>query len=125
MMSHSLLVYSALPPCCILHLVQNEHSQPDFRPGEWAVIDTEDRSARNGDVYLIEWMGGRRNICRANHHPPSSKPGALCWMVSALRKGLWTETAFPTAYLESKLLGAVIGIYQASEREHLRLTGGL
>ncbi|MEO6607827.1 MAG: hypothetical protein ABIN69_05100 [Aestuariivirga sp.] len=76
-MAHSLLVYSSLPPGCVLHLVQNQHSLPDFRPGEWAVIDTEDRTARHGDVYLVRWESGSGSICRARHHLPSSKAGAL------------------------------------------------
>jgi len=123
-MVQSLIVYSQLPPGCIAHLVQDEHSLPDLRPGEWAVVDTADKTARNGDVYLVQWQGGRRSICQARHHAPSSKAGALGWSLRVLRPGLVAgETGLPTEYLESKLVGAVIGVFLSKAPEPLRIEG--
>ncbi|MEO6607828.1 MAG: hypothetical protein ABIN69_05105 [Aestuariivirga sp.] len=40
-------------------------------------------------------------------------------MLSPLSPGHCIETALPTAYLESKLVGAVIGLYQSSFNDAL------
>lgn len=64
---NTLNVYRTPPPHCIAFEVTDRHSLPFIDPGEVVVIDTEDRTPRVGDIYVIEWIGGRRNVCQARH----------------------------------------------------------
>jgi hypothetical protein len=134
---NTLNVYRTLPPHCILYEVTDRHSLPFIDPGEIVVIDTEDRTARVGDIYVIEWQGGRRKLCQARHSQ-WNHGDELCWFVGSMRttsrkefetwlakartswaKGQiptlvagWSEGPYETDHLESKLVGAVIGVYK-------------
>ena len=55
----------ALPAGCIAFPVVNHDSGQHLRPGEFAVVDTADKEPRHLDVYVIQWNGGRRNVCQA------------------------------------------------------------
>jgi hypothetical protein len=139
---NTLSVYRTLPPNCIAVQVMDRHSLPFIQPGEVVVVDTEDRTPRVGDIYVIEWNGGRRNVCQARHSagPWQTKGKDARWHVGSMRtitpaefedwfastdeasrKGMvpqwfggWAEGPFNFDYLESKLVGAVIGLYKPS-----------
>lgn len=139
---NTLNVYRTLPPHCIAFEVTDRHSLPFIEPGEVVVVDTEDRTPRVGDIYVIEWIGGRRNLCQARHSAPpwqrnepepvwhvgsmrtTSREEFETWLAAAndaTRKGMvpqwcggWAEGPFDRDYLESKLLGAVIGLHKPS-----------
>lgn len=142
MQHNTLNVYRTLPPHCIAFEVTDRHSLPFIEPGEVVVVDTEDRTPRVGDIYVIEWIGGRRNVCQARHSAtPWQKDGQETrWHVGSMRTttpaefeewlaaskeairkdmtpqwcGGWAEGPFDRDYLESKLVGAVIGLYKPS-----------
>lgn len=139
---NTLNVYRTLPPNCIALTVDDHYSLPFIRPGECVVVDTENKTARVGDIYVIEWMGGRRNLCQARHssvvyqregHAPRWNVGSMrtttreefeTWLAEPIKPGVisewnrsWTEGPFTLDHLESKLVGAVIGLYQPSVRQ--------
>ncbi|MCZ7488512.1 S24/S26 family peptidase [Rhizobium rhizogenes] len=137
---NTLTVYRTLPPHCVTLEVTDRHSLPFIEPGEVVVIDTEDRTPRVGDIYVIEWAGGRRNVCQARHSAtPWQKDGQEPrWHVGSMRtttpaefedwiaaaaeanrKGMlpqwgggWAEGPFTHDHLKTKLVGAVVGIYK-------------
>lgn len=137
---NTLNVYRTLPPHCIAFEVVDRHSLPFIEPGEVVVVDTEDRTPRVGNIYVIEWIGGRRNVCQASQASGRWKiePKDPYWEVSSLRSltpaeyvewlvrlslarrdgmllelpGGWKEGPFTFEHLESKFVGAVIGLYK-------------
>lgn len=137
---NTLNVYRTLPPHCIAFEVTDRHSLPFIEPGEVVVVDTEDRTPRVGDIYVIEWIGGRRNVSQARHSAaawqkagcdlrwhvgsmrttaPAEFEGWLAAAAEANRKGMvpqwcggWAEGPFSFDHLQSKLVGAVIGLYK-------------
>ncbi|AVH40644.1 S24/S26 family peptidase [Agrobacterium tumefaciens] len=139
---NTLNVYRTLPPHCIAFEVTDRHSLPFIGPGEVVVVDTEDRTARVGDIYVIEWMGGRRNVCQALHSAAAWQKAGNDprWHVASMRTttpaefeewiaasnvavgrgmtpqwcGGWAEGPFTLDHLESKLVGAVVGIFKPS-----------
>lgn len=144
---NTLNVYRTLPPNCIAFVVNDHYSLPFIRPGECVVVDTEDKTARVGDIYVIEWSGGRRNLCQARHssvvyqregHAPRWNVGSMrtttreefeAWLAEPKKRGAipewnraWTEGPFTIEHLESKLVGAVIGLYQPGARGMTRFS---
>ncbi|WP_166096695.1 S24 family peptidase [Rhizobium flavescens] len=147
----SLICYQTLPPGCIAFLVKDDYSAPYIRAGEWVVVDTTDRTARVGDVYVIHWDSGGRNLCQARHSSKMWQPDGKtpCWHVGSLKtsskeefdawlkqteearahgaiptwRGGWTEGPLNLDHLESKLVGAVIGLYQPTFDSPLRIAG--
>lgn len=152
----ALPVYDQLPAGCIAHLVTDRHSMPHIRPGEFVVVDTNDRAVRHLETYLIQWQDGRRNVCEAvareSNFSDKSIPQAG-WSVrsisdlrgKAIAEAIdeakcrydasgrvlklsmlgWSEGPFRSddGYLESKLVGTVIGLYQPAFEEPKRLAG--
>lgn len=43
----ALMMFDTLPAGCIAHLVNDAHSMPHIRPGEFVVVDTTDRQVRH------------------------------------------------------------------------------
>ena len=82
---NTLNVYRTLPPHCITFEVTDRHSLPFIEPGEVVVIDTEDRTPRVGDIYVIEWTGGRRNVCQARHSAWQKTGEEPRWHVGSMR----------------------------------------
>lgn len=137
---NTLIVYRTLPPGCIAHIVEDDYSLPFIRRGECVVVDTTDTTARVGDIYVIQWNGGRRNVCQTKRSNAiwKSTTGEQLWHVTSMKtsgpaelekfladteaarklggipmwSGGWSEGPFDLAHLEEKLLGAVIGLYE-------------
>ncbi|MGE0284075.1 MAG: hypothetical protein AB7P20_26150 [Rhizobiaceae bacterium] len=148
----ALMVYDRLPAGCIAFLCTDAYSEPHIRSGEWVIVDTTDTIPRNGEVYVIEWMGGRRNICQAHRRPSrciNAAPGAQQWLVGGLsnprgraameaalaayvggdapmQSGGWSEGPYADdcEYLASKLVGCVIGLYEPKAEGPVRQIGG-
>ncbi len=132
----ALMMFDELPPGCISFMSTDEYSVPHIRPGEFVVVDTIDRTPRDGEVYVIQWNGGRRNICQASRRQSrrvNAVSGEQDWYVGGLsnprgRAAIdaavqeciaaareypgWSEGPFAAdGYLESILVGCVIGLY--------------
>lgn len=152
----ALMMFDRLPEGCIAHMVTDSYSMPHIKPGEFVVVDTNDREVRHLDTYLIQWQGGRRNVCEAVSHDSSWEDKSIPrrgWNVRSIsglrgkaildaidrakahadRTGhlpalpmfCWSEGPYRSddGYLESKIVGAVIGIYQPSFEGPLREVG--
>src|SRR5690242_3503848 len=59
----------AVPPGCFAFLVDDNHSDPVLRDGEFAIISTTDREPENGALFLIEWNSGEREIVETYLRP--------------------------------------------------------
>lgn len=153
----ALMMFSKLPEGCITHLVTDSHSMPHIRPGEFVVVDTTDRQVRNLETYLIQWEGGRRDVCEAVAREFNWSDKAIPrqgWSVRSI-SGLrgralveaidsarasskatgrvielpalgWSEGPYRSddGYLESKLVGCVIGLYQPTFEGPRLVPGG-
>lgn len=140
----ALMLFDRLPAGCIAVRCDDHFSMPHIRPGEYVVVDTTDRKPRHLETYVIEWNGGRRNICEAiarefnwcdatipragwlvcSIRGPRGRAAVNDWLDqaaanSAAAGGIqefpaWSEGPFRSddGYLESKLVGCVIGLYQ-------------
>lgn len=128
----ALMIYDHLPEGCEAFLCEDTDSTPHIRPGEFVVIDAQDKRPRNGEVYVIQWESGRRAIVQVdkfncNFRTPGSPFG---WFVGALNRPRTREETEAemrsgrvfrgcvdgpyregTGHLESKLIGCVIGLY--------------
>ncbi|WP_333605969.1 hypothetical protein [Novosphingobium sp.] len=51
----SFIVYDELPAGCIAFEVPDSTSLPHVRPGEFVVIDPEDRDPAEGELFAITW----------------------------------------------------------------------
>ena len=56
----ALMMCDHLPEGSIAHLVTDNYSAPHIRPGEFVVVDTNDREVRHLETYVIQWHSGRR-----------------------------------------------------------------
>lgn len=135
----ALMVFDQLPAGCISFPCIDEDCMPHIRPGEFAVVDTADRRPQHGELYVIQWNGGRRCICQARISGVASKDRPIdeAWSVGSLagirgrdaveahlralretsagipslRRLAWSEGWFTEEHLTSKLVGRVIGIH--------------
>lgn len=144
---NTLNVYRTLPLGCIAFIVKDHHCMPFIRPGECVVVDTDDRTPRKDDIYVIGWEGGKRDICQARHTNHTFADGQTVWMVGSMKRsdpaalqrflesgltpsggipqwnGAWSEGPFTFDHLESKLVGAVIGLYEPKVDDMIRNAG--
>ena len=72
--------------------VTRDGAEPHLNVGEFAVVDTTDREPQHGELYLIQWSGGSREIVHVKwRHQNVKAPGrsnfepALVWYVGDLR----------------------------------------
>lgn len=120
----ALMMFDTLPAGCKAMLVTDDYCAPHIRAGEFVVLDTADTTPRNGEVYVIQWIGGRTNVCQARVSEMASNGcGETMWAVGAIKQpGFrgWCDGWWKTDQLKEKLMGAVIGIYQPAFVEPLR-----
>ena len=126
-------VFRFIPDGCRLHCVQDDRNMPHLRPGEWVVLDTEVDQIDWGEVYVVHYdnpMGGRDVLwqvhpCREGTDRPCAwlrpldRPRTLEEAHIMLRQGkacLSDGPIFIDALME-KIVGKVIGIFQAEEPE--------
>lgn len=139
------IVYDKLPAGCIAHIV-TEGTCPFIRAGETVVVDTNDREIATGDLFLMESgrqrsAGPVRNIVefRQRTHRIGGADGkfrdTLCWtalfysvMVSfdgssrqAIRLTDGPVKVSSPAYLSDRIIGRVVGLYESTFAEPLKL----
>lgn len=133
-------VFSALPKGCIAFPVTDESSDPILRPGEFVVVDTDQREPVDRELALIQWSNGSRTIretwLRAGSFgcgPRGSMIDTFAWFVGAYnrprgqdqvvawvkagRRGGWVDGPYATegehaGYLASKIVGRIVGIFE-------------
>lgn len=137
----ALMMFDTLPEGCIAFPVTDDYSLPHIRSGEFAVVDTRDTKPHNGELSVIQWQSGRRQICqtristmfREDDGSPTWSVGSLrrpdleSWLKSERDAGRiaiypgWSDGWFDGDHLQEKLVGAVIGIYQPNFEEPRRI----
>lgn len=138
----ALMMFNTLPEGCIAFLNTDDYSLPHIRAGEFVVVDTNDHTPRNGELYCVQFDSGRRCLgqTRVSIHQPKDKPDTQYWTIGALRnpgpgvitKNMplnqalaicgWSDGPYDDLeYLSSKLVGSVIGIYQPNFEEPKRV----
>lgn len=139
----ALPTFDVLPEDCTAFLVTDDYSTPHIKSGEYVVVDTSDTVPRAGELYVIQWDSGRRIVCQANISAKFSTKNEIAWSVGSLRRvdtlkwieaqrklgkllmyPGWSDGWYDTNHLQSKLVGAVIGIYTPDFEEPKRVIAG-
>jgi hypothetical protein len=99
------VVFDELPAGCIAFPIVNQDSDPLLRPGDVAVIDTNDRRA-DADLFLIEWgrsspAGPRRVLIEL--YPKRGRYG-----VSAMEGSKWYAGAYARPRTAEAAVAAII-----------------
>ncbi len=133
----SLPLMDSLPAGCILHPITDGASWPHLKPGEFAVVDTADRTPCRGELFVIQYSSGRRLVVEAFRHPRvmDETDGRGCWCVGSLARARSVEeinqrfaagdTRHMTydgpysraEYLAEKLVGRVVGTFAPAFNE--------
>lgn len=140
------MMHSDVPEGCIAFPVTDDTGAPHLCMGEFAVVDPADRSARSGEVYLVQWGSGRRSICSikayANGCVDASPNRPIEWWIGGAaypwhkpggrqrsakesfdllrRYGSNDGPITDPEYLQSKLIGRVVGIFSAAVEGPMR-----
>jgi hypothetical protein len=102
--------------------------EPHLRAGEYAVVDPSDREIQHGELYLIQWQQGRREVLQVTSDELKfcGQPGpSPCWWLWIIPKegdgpfglpdgcgtadGPYRDDEQGRAHLQSQMLGRVIG----------------
>lgn len=115
----ALEMFASLPASCIAHPVTDDRTEPHLRPGEFAVIDKNDREPVLGELYLAQWSNGRREIVQVRR-----------WALTQHRSNFFSVGAcrlngdgyvravdgpYSAEHLREKLVGRVAGIYSPNQ----------
>jgi hypothetical protein len=66
----ALPLMDSLPAGHVLHPIADGASWPHLKPGEFAVIDTTDRTPAQGELFVIEYQSSRRRcVMETFRHP--------------------------------------------------------
>lgn len=144
----ALTVFDNIPAACFLQAVTDDSCDPHLRVGEFALVDTKDREPQHGELYVM----GHRNVCdelRCSIHQvrttierdiryrkwqawwygplvPAAFPSkGHATMDAALQHPLrmvLTEGPMLLTGIRQKIVGRVVGIYEAKVEE-LKLAG--
>lgn len=128
-----------LPAGCLSVPVSDERGWPHLRLGEFAVVDPDDREPRSGEVYLVQWENGTRELASikwrtgygieawwigAPAHPwrkPGTAPLSDAEKIKiAMTYGCIDGPITDRDYLRSKLVGRVVGILGATAEGPMR-----
>lgn len=145
------IVYDRMPAGCIASVITNDDTAPLLRPGEVGLIDPSQREPVTDELFLIQWDSGTRSIVEAiprtlHLAAVDDRPAhdALVWFVAVYNRpktpeqvAAWRKakriirtvdgpyaTEGPHAgYLQSKIVGRVVGILAPCFEEPKRLGG--
>lgn len=147
----ALFAFDAVPAGCIVVPVTEDDLAPHLRPGEFAIVDTEDREPISGELFLVAWMVGldrdgreRTALCQAEWRPSASPDGRdqSAWRVGSLRRRRtpeererlveagrydelgWSNGPYKPGMLEQQVRGRVVGILAPTFEEPKRLPAG-
>jgi hypothetical protein len=129
------VIYDEVPEGCIAFEIDGDEVAPHVAAGEFAIVDPADRKPMVGELFLIQWSGGSRQIIEVAKHPkPQNIVGydgadywMACWrmtMVTATGRPCdairWGDGPYRTHHFQERLIGRVIGIHQPDFRYQLR-----
>ncbi|WP_185982845.1 hypothetical protein [Aureimonas mangrovi] len=102
-------------------MARNDKDAPHIRAGEWVVVDPNDREAVKGELFLVQWSGGRRSVMQT-----TSRIVERCWNSRGeefRNKEFWTLRSIGHAlslsdgplhpdHLRDIIVGRVIGLFE-------------
>lgn len=121
------------PAKCRLYLISDTRNAPFLRPGEYAVIDLEDRDYRVGDLYLVGYLNRRGEcvyaISQVAEAPYGTSEGERTgsWLLPMNRPKDRAEAIGPRAeihladgptsreHVGQLIVGSVVGVYDGPE----------
>jgi hypothetical protein len=112
----ALEVMRSVPTGCVAFPITDDRSMPHLKLGEFAVVDTTDRVPAIGELFAIQWEGGRRdvvvvlrggfggtaNLVVAPYAPSFDHEGKRLRVV---------EGPYRAEHLASKLVGRIVGVF--------------
>lgn len=133
----SFIVFDELPENCISFEVVDMRVSPHFSRGEFAIVDEGDREPMHGELFLIQWDSGAREIVEVEQRTfnfydsatRTSTPGDG-WLAIAKSTmvtlgtgersvGRWFDGPYRPEQLRNKLVGRVVGIHEPDFRTRL------
>lgn len=124
------IVYSAAPDGCTAMRVLDDGAMPHVRAGDVVVIDPVQRSPIDGELFVIEWSNGNRQVVETRSRILRVRPcgstafiDAERWFaeVQAVSRRLdasnprserWFDGPYTEASLTSKMIGRVVGLLE-------------
>lgn len=74
-------------PDMISHCIQDDLCEPLFSVGDCILIDTSSKTAENGELFLVQWSTGNRQIMQLNSHEFNGTHGKFTgWMITPFRR---------------------------------------
>ena len=135
-----------LPPGCIAQPVTDDASWPHLMPGEFAIVDTADRTPVHGELFVIRYADPRSetghvaHIVEIHRRPSRDEPGGHRWWAAPYvrprsvdelaewieegRPLILSQGPFAPGGLEGKLTGRIVGILAPAFEEPRRLSHG-
>lgn len=125
--THSLLILDAIPEGCETFKVTAEREAPFLHAGELAIVDTSDTAPQDGELFLLQWSSGTREVIEvrrwlrfddANGGPLWTAQWVSCLYrldgkrLEAMR---WADGPYPDWAFREKLIGRVVGVYSPTE----------
>lgn len=131
------IVLPKVPEDCLSFMVPDDRMEPFLHAGDIAIIDPADREPDQGDLFLIQWNDGGRQVVEIKRHPkPENIVGwdgttdywQACWGMTMRSLGgenevtmRWGDGPYSTFHLTDKLVGRVVGLLQPAFVEPLRI----
>ena len=134
----SFIVYDDVPEGCFAFQTGEESVAPHIYDSEYAIVSPTDTDPVHGELFLIQWDGGRRQLVELRLRPGRYHIGpndeavetSLWWAMFKWRtRNLagkefplkpWAEGPYREENIRPKLVGMVVGIYEPDFRKDLR-----
>lgn len=132
------IVLPRLPEGCASFIVPDNRNEPHLHVGDVAVIDPDDRTPDHGDLFLVQWNDGHKQIVETRRFSrPDSIVGwdgvteywQLCWDMEmrsvdgeASRTTRWADGPYSTDNTRQKILGRVVAILQPAFEGPVKIT---
>lgn len=131
----SFIVYDQIRESDLVFEVTGEEADPHLQPGDFALVDTTDREPNQGELFLVEFMNGRRQICETVERfgcyvqNGVSEEKNLWWLrwkmnIRSLSgavndRATYADGPYDTTQVTGKIVGKVVGIYEPDFRLQL------
>lgn len=130
----SFIVYDEMPDGCFAFVAEDRRGLPHVRPGDIVIVDPSDTSLQHGEMFLIEFDSGRRQVIDLRSHVYHHTDGSehVGWMATwnmpfrSLcdendREILYGDGPYYPEAMERKLVGKIVGFFEPDFRRQLKL----
>lgn len=113
------IVLPRLPEGCLSFIVPDDRAEPHLHAGDIAIVDPDDREPDHGDLFLIQFNGGRQQVVEIRRHPRLAGFWSPHWGMTIqtldgrhMKVVGWSDGPYSTDHMREKLIGRVVGILQ-------------